>query len=524
MNKKIISFISIIAICAGVFTANSWLMPEINRLREGAGLTRNMPLENAPPQLVLAINLLGAFRSIVIDVLWMRSMRLREEGKFFEMAQLARWICQLEPNIEDVWTHHAWNMAYNISYEMQSGADRWRWIKRAIHLLRNDGLMYNAHSAVIRKEIAWIYSHKIGQHWDDEHWYYKQALAREMTPYISVPEDVAVLAALPPIEQELANNTVLRTMWEKVMEQSVKTIDGFDQSIALSFASKYDSSTITLLRLYLRKYILEEYYKLDLNTMKSLMDTYGPMDWRLPEPHAVYWASEGRKYAEEHTFILYDRLIYLAVQSLYRRGTLYFSEADNDAIYLTTPNTAFITPMNKLYQTIFERYAGRPAITNIAASYKHFLTEIVILLYTFNQKQEAEKYYNVLREKFPDIAKQDSFERFVINQFSITAQTGNYDKVKNLLFSLLFQGYWLYALGHDEEYAGYIQLTAVLWKEYTRLSAGQKRLRLPAVDVLAQQVVDYALESGFPPALRESLRARIQQAPAAFPEGAESDS
>lgn len=80
---------------------------------------------------------LGGFRGIIADMLWMRASELQNEGKFFELAQLADWITKLEPRFPTVWAFHAWNMAYNISVLFPDPEDRWRWVQQGIRLLRD---------------------------------------------------------------------------------------------------------------------------------------------------------------------------------------------------------------------------------------------------------------------------------------------------------------------------------------------------------------------------------------------------
>ena len=99
------------------------------------GLTQLAVLNNAPPMLAFTTVALGSFRGLIANVLWIRSSQLQDEGKFFEMVQLSDWISKLEPHIAQVWTHQAWNMAYNISVRFSFWGDRWRWVRRGICLL-----------------------------------------------------------------------------------------------------------------------------------------------------------------------------------------------------------------------------------------------------------------------------------------------------------------------------------------------------------------------------------------------------
>ena len=104
------------ALCLG---GAGWMQEQLNADRDALGLTRRQPLENAPPVLAFTTLALGGFRGLISNALWMRANELQQEGKYFEMAQLADWITKLEPGFAAVWTVQAWNMAYNISVKFK---------------------------------------------------------------------------------------------------------------------------------------------------------------------------------------------------------------------------------------------------------------------------------------------------------------------------------------------------------------------------------------------------------------------
>src|SRR5437660_12606352 len=160
--------------------AVSRVQQSLHRDREALGLTRVQPLENAPPVLAFTTVALGGFRGLISNALWIRASDLQDEDKFFEMAQLADWITKLEPHFVHVWLVQAWNMAYNISVKFTDFGDRWRWVKRGVELLRDDGLRYNPNETLIYRELAWFFQHKMGQNLDDANVYYKQEWANEM--------------------------------------------------------------------------------------------------------------------------------------------------------------------------------------------------------------------------------------------------------------------------------------------------------------------------------------------------------
>ena len=123
---------------------------------------------------------LGGFRGIVSEVVWFRADRLQDEGRYAELAQLAGFLTALEPHTPEVWAFTSWNLAYNVSVMMPDAADRWRWVKAGLKLLRDDGLAANPDSPVILREIAWLFLAKIGGRLDDASPYYREAWKDEV--------------------------------------------------------------------------------------------------------------------------------------------------------------------------------------------------------------------------------------------------------------------------------------------------------------------------------------------------------
>src|SRR5262245_49053045 len=210
---------------------------ELNRQRGDPrlGLTRVAPLENAPPMLAFTTVALGGFRGLIANALWMRANELQNDGKYFEMVQLADWITKLEPTFVQVWLVQSWNMAYNISVKFSDPADRWRWVRSGIELLRDEGLRYNPREALIYRELAWFFQHKMGQNMDDAHNFYKATWAKEMTDLFQGPH--------PNFDELLHPQT-------EAARQRVET--------------------------------LRRVYKMDPLIMKQVEDRYGRMEWRLP--------------------------------------------------------------------------------------------------------------------------------------------------------------------------------------------------------------------------------------------------
>src|SRR5581483_1304284 len=127
------------------------------------------------------------------------------------------------------------------------------WVQHGIELLRDEGLRYNPDDILIYRELGWFFQHKMGAHTDDASGYYKQEWANAMAE---------VFAKQTPNLDELIHP---------------QTEDQTN-----------------------RARLLREKYKLDPEYMKQVSERYGPLDWRLPESHAIYWASLGLDHAKTH--------------------------------------------------------------------------------------------------------------------------------------------------------------------------------------------------------------------------------
>ena len=121
-------------------------------------------------------------------------------------------------------------------------------MKAGIELLRDDGLRYNPNELLIYRELAWFFQHKMGANLDDANMYYKQQWANEMAKVFGKSEAQPGRADPSPDRRPASARRLLR-----------------------------------------------EQYKMDPEFMKEVDERYGPLEWRLPEAHAIYWAALGLK-------------------------------------------------------------------------------------------------------------------------------------------------------------------------------------------------------------------------------------
>jgi len=483
MNVRLKRFL-LLGLAAVLLVGVAQIQRVLNHDRKELGLTRIEPLENMPPVLAFTTQALGGFRGLIANALWIRASDLQDEDKFFEMAQLADWITKLEPHYVQVWLFQGWNMAYNISVKFKDFNDRWRWVKRGIELLRDDGLRFNPNETLIYRELAWFYQHKIGQNLDDANVTYKQEWLKEM-------------------------NAVLGTN-------------------AMQFAELLNPQTDEARA---RLYILTNQYKLDPHFMQKVDQEYGPLEWRLPEAHAIYWAALGLEKAREHPtkvkaddLIQLRRVIYQSMQLSFQRGRLIWDPIVKG--FDTGPNLDIIPKVSAAYEQAMEEDA--PNRDHIARAHRNFLRDAVYFLYENDRIADALKWYRYLAEKYPDkpvldgkpdsLPKNTTLDDYCIGRICEDVGETSRDRVKAAIEGQLAKAYFALVRGEDRRSAGYRALARILRKKYMDAIAGGanvQRVGLPTVEETEKEVRDQLLnpEHGWPPEMRAALRAALRLPP-----------
>jgi hypothetical protein len=405
-----------------------------------------------PPVLALTTQALGGFRGLIANALWIRANDLQLADKFFELVQLARWITLLEPHFVQVWVIQGWNMAFNISVKFSDPADRWRWVQHGIELLRDDALRYNPDQALIYRELGWIFQFKMGMNLDDAHWYYKTAWAAEMT---------RALAGAPSPK---FNG---RPAFQELLDPKTDEAKG-------------------------RVALLRGRFKLEPSLMKEVDDRYGPLDWRLPEAHAIYWAHVGLAKSKAQDLITLRRVIYQSMQLACQRGRLRLG-ADGQLHLL--PNLDIVAKADAAYEEMARLEESQAQRDGIKRGHRNFLRQAVYDFYIHNRLAEGEQWLKILRDKYPDAVPANmNLTDYALSRAIGTLQDGGQVKMTSLIQALVTQSYLRVIEDEDDEAAAYMQRAQELSEAYDRKMGGNERLRLPPLDELKKQVLDELLD------------------------------
>lgn len=456
MNRnRTIQLVSIGAMIACLLGA-ALLVPPINRERKKLQLDAGQNLgESVPPQIALATAALGSFRGLLVDWMWYRANQLKEDGKYYEANTLSQWITNLQPRFPQVWSFHAWNMAYNISVATHTPDERWDWVNKGIRLLRERGIPLNPRAIRLYRELSWIFFHKVGMFSDDVHWYYKRKLAFEMQEVIGdidqggtteqviarfkaiadAPDTLAGVIEKHPQVADLARaigeqgyNLEDKAQREQLLRQFGRILMFFfsldaritgmvdsGRPLPPSIDPKIYNRIITNqqyaqamphLVAWLRKRVLLDSYHMDPKFMLEIMNEYGPVDWRHFAGHAIYWADLGTKmigelrHSEGVDLINTYRQKVHSFQALTRHGKLVF---DPFSEYLDLmPDPRFIggyeRALEQAEQAYFDKHGQHT--DSYRSGHENFLLLAMRYEYLYGNMEEAQKYHRKARELY----------------------------------------------------------------------------------------------------------------------------
>jgi hypothetical protein len=550
-----------IVLAAALLIVAGMQLDFINSQREDMGLIIDKP-ENVPPSLAFTTIATGAFRGLVVDVLWMRADRLKEQGQFFDAKQLAEWITTLQPRFASVWEFHAWNMAYNISVTIPATQpdQRWRWVKNGYELLRDEGIPLNPRSILLYRELARIFQHKIGAVSDDAHKYYKLQLALAMEPLLGRADNqffdalaqapthwqqiikdanvVPLITALKSADKAFADDDEFVSSYLSLRQDSRRfnpaagrTIDDFRGTKALE---KFD--------IFAKAYQLRKAWKLDPVLMQYINENYGPvvnvddpnehlpLDWRHPDSHAIYWAVKGlQTIAEEEshqvgmTEVNTDRIVGQSLQNLFRNGKIFIynlpaetpsaSSVQRKEIFLR-PDLRMFEPCNKTRLAGLEKYKdlSKSIYVSLQDGHRNMLKNAVLSFYQAGHRQQAQKIYNQLRKLYPlDEFKDPDVVVFAKNRLRKELQNIGPNDAKEIILMMLRESYFRYAMRDDDEAAGLENMAKEAYDIYYKSIEPEARIALPDFKVLRYLAfIDFLNDQQYPPNLRRNLLGRIK--------------
>ena len=546
----------------GLLTLATTRMDSIHTARKDMGLVTNTSLDDtAPPSLAFATVAMGAFRGLIVDILWMRADKLKEEGKFFDAKQLAEWITTLQPRFAAVWDFHAWNMAYNISVAIPNTQpeERWRWVRNGYELLRDRGIELNPKSILLYRSLAWIFQHKIGGISDDAHRYYKRELALSMRSVLGndpsndyfqsltrQPDSLDDLfsddSVTAPFLRELQKTDELFLDRKKLVDNylALRQTPGRFKKESFDVVDRYRGTpALESFDLFSKAWQLHHVWKFDIDFMNELNHTYGPvsiddpnerlpLNWEHPATHAIYWGALGLKKAgrpeqyridEKNT----DRIIFHSLQMLYRTGNvvLYNIPGQEPTIY-SLPDLRMFRSCDEIWKRVIEKYesfeGGNPKA--VRGGHKNFLENAVMLFYQAGHEQYAQRIYRQLQKEHlydPQGFKRTEYEvpmiTFLRGRLKSELEGVSIDDATEFIIAVLKKSYFHYAIHEDDDAAGQENMAQEIYDIYQRNMGVYEpgRVGLPPMPWFRYQALAAFLNDPmYPEQMRMSLIGRIQ--------------
>ncbi len=530
----------------------------INAQRKEMNLVINEPLENAPPSLAFATVALGAFRGLIVDVLWIRADTLKQKGQFFDAKQLAEWIVTLQPRFSKVWEFHAWNMAYNISVAIPASQpeQRWQWVKNGYELLRDRGIPLNPTDIALYRQLAWTFQHKIGGITDDAHEYYKLQLAEAMQPLLgkadedffqalidapkqwsqitadaNVAEFVAALKAADPNfaeSKDFVSNYLALRQSPGEFKEAFRVIDDYR-----------GTKTLAGFDIFAKAYQLRNEWKLEPELMQQINKTYGPtsftdpnhrlpMDWRHPDVHAIYWAVKGLQAGSKEEIDIdeanTDRIVNHSLQNLYRNGKIFIYKQtplerfDDRSPGMTVtiyqrPDLRMFDSYNKSLLATLEKYKERPGTyESMQGGHRNMLKNAVLTFYQAGHMDKATEVYNQLRKLYPRDEFKVDLVTYVRNRLREELEQLGITNAKEIVQMMLRESYFKYAMHEDDEASGLEKMAEEVRRIYMASFKGEEhRIGMPEFSMLRYLALfDFLNDPAYPPTLRFALRSRIR--------------
>ncbi|MFN7022169.1 MAG: hypothetical protein ACK4WH_12700, partial [Phycisphaerales bacterium] len=183
---------------------------------------------------------------------------------------------------------------------------------------------------------------------------------------------------------------------------------GDDPLVRIMSEAKYRETGRELVR-FVRRKLLTETYKMEPERMIRYTDAFGPLDWRHPASHALYWSRRGveeslRRVTDanrrDFDFLNTDRLVVQSLQALFRTG-LVFADTANPDFYMGMVNPDFLDSYEEYRDEVVSRAGvfespGRQR-TEYREGLENFYRDAIRYLFRRGDVARAQEYYTKLR-------------------------------------------------------------------------------------------------------------------------------
>jgi hypothetical protein len=257
--------------------------------------------------------------------------------------------------------------------------------------------------------------------------------------------------------------------------------------------------------------------------MREVDENYGPLEWRLPEAHAVYWSTVGFRKSRRVDLITLRRTLYQPLQLAFQRGRLLRLGTPEQPTVLFGPNLAMIPRANDTYLAMARDDAEYRE--NILRAHRNFLKDAVYFLYTHNRRTEAERWFQYLLAQYPDAMSLDARREdaatvrladLTLDEYAAAKVTEDIGEMSNVrvrssILGFLLTHYYMLAIDEDDIAEGNRRIALAVHTRYQRETARAKqdqRIALPPFSDMEQDAFR-TVEESYNPELVARLRTRL---------------
>lgn len=484
---------------------------------------------------MLLTPILALGRAPLVDYLWLRATKLKEEGQFFDAYQLSEMICELQPKFAPVWAFQGWNMAYNISVTLKTPEERWRWVRNGYELIRDRGIPLNPTNTQLYRELAWILFHKVGDTMDEWHAYYKLQFALIVEDILGEPPDDFVrpgrvrgdfyrdydfqsLADAPLRFESLLGSADVAGFVEKLrgfeFDASVsgvflgllkglkdKTVqipntpEGMKATRLVELESLMSDPATADARRAIERFWRAERLRVELRLdparIVELQRGLGvTLDFRLAQTHALYWANMGiEKGLDTHSLVDIHRLNttrieFFCLQKMFYGGRMAMSrQADLGEPPIFGPDIRMVPVLFEAYQRdsaeyLREENQGTPISINFMTGFVGFARNAILRYNELGMDDKGREMFDFLRKYYDDPMYAGGYNKFLEKQFIEDKKNLDLVKATARIENLIRAGLVQYGYDEDEEAVLYLNRAKQLYDVYRR-DLTSKRLDIP---------------------------------------------
>jgi hypothetical protein len=188
-----------------------------------------------------------------------------------------------------------------------------------------------------------------------------------------------------------------------------------------------------------------------------------------------------------------------------------------DGSFIFGPNLSKIAQANDGYERCWRRNRD-PRVRRA----HHNFSRAIFLLYTNNRVSEAEHWFKILREKYPDALPPDQpVEEFVLKRMTETIGDVDHNRKKSLILGQMNGYFHSLILGETDRAAGHLRMARQIWEYYNSRVQARKDPGLDPFAEMYQSVLDDLLDPAGLPRNAARLRTALNlPVPAASPANA----